>query len=287
MNFTPMRLIGVGLLATVGLFVSAHPCRASGRDDITAVSSQASADYIRAKQPDGKYAPEAYAFADGGRWQGSMTDASIDKLTFLDVAHMIAYPLADQNYMPSKDPRTAKLMIMVYWGTTQAPEHANETGSYERVMQNQGAKTFLAREDLAFRMESVELEDIERDKTDLKNAQMLGYDSWWAQTDQFRGTFLEIRRQDMVDELELNRYFVVLMAYDFQLLRMGKRHKLLWVTRFSIRQMHHEFDKDLPAMAQYASQYFGQNTHGLVRTMVPYGRVDIGAMESLGPVPGK
>jgi len=38
---------------------------------------------------------------------------------------------------------------------------------------------------------------------------------------------------------------VVLMAYDFQLLWKEKKHKLLWETRFSIRQRHNDFDRQL------------------------------------------
>jgi hypothetical protein len=66
-----------------------------------------------------------------------------------------------------------------------------------------------------------------------------------------------------------------------------KKHKLLWETRFSIRQRQHEFDKDLPAMAEYASKYFGQDSQGLVRESIPFGHVDIGDLKSLGTVPGK
>jgi hypothetical protein len=98
---------------------------------------------------------------------------------------------------------------------------------------------------------------------------------------------LEVRRDDMVAEIEENRYFVVLMAYDFQILWKQKKHKLLWETRFSIRQRHHNFDKDLPSMAQYASQYFGQDSHGLVHKEIPQGHVDIGEVKSLGSVPDK
>jgi hypothetical protein len=91
----------------------------------------------------------------------------------------------------------------------------------------------------------------------------------------------------MFDELENNRYFVVLMAYDFQLLYKERKHKLLWETRFSIRQMHHEFAEDLPAMAHYASQYFGRDSKGLIHGDVPLGRVDVGAVQSLGTIPVK
>jgi hypothetical protein len=77
------------------------------------------------------------------------------------------------------------------------------------------------------------------------------------------------------------------MAYDFQLMWKEKRHKLLWETRFSARQRDHDSDEDLPAMAESASKYFGQDSQGLVRTSVPFAHVDIGEVRSLGTVPDR
>jgi hypothetical protein len=74
------------------------------------------------------------------------------------------------------------------------------------------------------------------------------------------------------------------MAYDLEAMRRNHRHRELWETRFSIRERHHAFDQDLPAMAQYASQYFGQDSKGLVRKEVPLGQVKLGAVKSLGEV---
>jgi hypothetical protein len=51
--------------------------------------------------------------------------------------------------------------------------------------------------------------------------------------------------------------------------------------------MHHDFGRDLPSMAQYASRYFGQDSHGLVHDTIPLGEVDIGEVKSLGEVPPK
>jgi hypothetical protein len=93
-----------------------------------------------------------------------------------------------------------------------------------------------------------------------------------------------VDRTDVESEIEENRYFVVLMAYDFQLMWKEKKHKLLWETRFSISERRNEFDKALPVMARYASQYFGQPTNGLLRTRVLGGKVDIGEMKSFGEV---
>ena len=58
----------------------------STADQVTAVSARASDDYARAKLSDGTLKPEYYAFAEGGHWTGSVSDASIDRLKFIDVA---------------------------------------------------------------------------------------------------------------------------------------------------------------------------------------------------------
>jgi hypothetical protein len=100
-------------------------------------------------------------------------------------------------------------------------------------------------------------------------------------------TALKGRRDDLIAEIEDNRYFVVLMAYDFQMLWKQKKNKLLWETRFSIRERGNDFGKILPAVAQYASQYFGQDSKGLVRQPLPEGHVEVGEPRSLGAVPEK
>ena len=284
-----------------------------GANDITAVCGRTSPDYVRSRKADGSFAPEAYAFGEGGSWSGAMTDLTIDRMSFMDVARVIAAPLARKSYVPSRDPKTAKLLIMVYWGTTHAPEHASGSNAYLRassVMKfwktggpgfpppgsrgamirttsSSGRPTYFETLAESQAMGAVEAENRMRDKEDALDASMLGYDSLWLQTANYKDTPLDIFRQDMLDELENDRYFVVLMAYDFQLMWKQKKHMLLWETRFSIRQRQHEFDRDLPAMAAYASRFFGQDSGGLVREAIPLGHVDIGEMESLGSVPGK
>jgi hypothetical protein len=280
-------LLILGLCAFLPL--TSRAFETGGATDITAVSGKTSKDYIRTRLPNGRFLPEEYAFGKGGEWTGDKADFSIDTLTFLDVAHSIALPLASQGYLPSRDPRTARLLIMVYWGTTRAPEHASTSSAYERAadLALPGVSSTPTDSTYYVAMLLVDLENKQRDRVDFQNAQMLGYDGWWADTSHYKGTFLQGHRQDIIDELEDDRYFVVLMAYDFQLLWREKKHKLLWETRFSIPQRRHEFNRDLPAMAQYASKYFGQDSGGLVHGEVPFGRVEIGEVKSLGAVPGK
>jgi len=282
---------------------------ASGADSVTAVASRVSDDYVRAKLPDGSYQPEFYVFGEGGKWGGEISDATIDKLHFMDVARVIADALAGQNYVSAKDPNKTTLLVMVYWGTTQVPEPTSDSVAYDqfsaaqanlsssvaagspgsRTAPSGGSDAALAQMTAALTMLNVV--NRQRDMTDFKNVQMLGYDLEGVIGTEYgsyvRGTAFGVKRDDLVSEIEQNRYFVVLMAYDFQLMWKQKKHKLLWETRFSIDERHNAFDKALPVMALYASHYFGQPSHRLVRKQIPEGHVDIGDVKSLGALPEK
>jgi hypothetical protein len=301
----------LALAVALLVFASSRSARAfdpASANDVIAVSGRASSDYVRVKMADGSYKPEPYAFGEGGMWPGAKADKSMDKTTFLDVARVISVPLASKAYMPAKDPRSTKLLIMVYWGTTHAPEHASGSAIYQELQTSEMQLKSLyaagppppetAHEAGLIRPHNLLLESSfdgpiaaavaenqVREQDDFLNAKMLGYDSWWSETaGDRRGTALQVRRDDLLNELEDDRYFVVLMAYDFQLLWKQKKHKLLWEARFSIRQRHHNFDEDLSGMAQYASRFFGQETNGLVHDTLPAAHVEIGVVKSLGTV---
>jgi hypothetical protein len=288
------------LLSACALLLLALPSAraAEGNEDITAVSASASKDYVRTKLPDGSFRPEGYAFAKGGQWKGTISDETMDKLGFLDIARIIAVPLATQNYLPEKDPNKTKLMIMVYWGTTDVPGPVSTSDGYQNyqtsIQQYNGLlKTDpnMARSVLSSGLIQLSIENAQRDRLDAENAKMLGYDSEGLIGTEYGQmidkTALKGHRDDLIAEIEDNRYFVVLMAYDFQMLWKQKKNKLLWETRFSIRERGNDFGKILPAVAQYASQYFGQDSKGLVRQPLPEGHVEVGEPRSLGAVPEK
>ena len=187
---------------------------------------------------------------------------------------------------------------MVYWGTTEAPWRESATNAFQNMRQARayidrarllGSPTEIAAADAAFSsaFAALHAEHTRRHQADLLNAQMLGYDPWWDATARFEGTPFESRWQEMVSELEANRYIVVLMAYDFQLMWKQKKTKLVWETRFSIGEQRNRFDQQLVAMALEASKYSGQDSHGLVRKAVPEGKVEVGEVKSLGVVGAK
>jgi hypothetical protein len=303
------RALGAVLILLTGV--------AAPGEEITAVASRVNVDYVRVKQPDGSFQPESYAFGKGGYMSGDRSDATIDKMDFMEIARVVAGPLREQNYIPTRDGHATKLLIMVYWGTTWAPENASGSAVYQAAADNlrvifaagpgsSNAPATLPRGDshdsqASTRMSldqsnkeldallPVQAENRMRDNMNARNAALLGYNSLWDNYAPFdhAGTALEHRVQDMKDELEQDRYFVILMAYDFQMMWKSKKQKLLWETRFSISEHHNAFDKQLASMVEDASKYFGQDSHGLVRKEVPEGHVDIGLLKSLGDVSGK
>jgi hypothetical protein len=266
-----------------------------GAEGITAVSSRVSKDYVRVMLPDGSFQAEEYAFGEGGRLDGSFRDASIDKLKFLDIARVMAGPLAALHYRPARGLDTEKLLIMVYWGTTIVPStfsNSYASQNYQDTMRSIGDAHLDVQRSymLAAAAEiPLEMESSQRNQVDLRNSLLLGYDSDVVTAANYGANVGQIgvvgaHNDELLAEVEDARYFVVLLAYDFQVFRKENKHKLLWETRFSIDEAHNDFAKALPVMAQYASKYFGQDSHGLLRTKVPEGKVLMGEPKSLGQV---
>jgi hypothetical protein len=248
--------------------------------EMTAVSSKVFNGYARTKLADGSFRPERYGFAIGGLLSGGeagggsssilpTSDPTVDKATFAAIGRVIQGPLAEQKYLPTDKPEGADLLILVFWGRTIG---TNAFGGSDLGQTLDGG---------------------EKDKIDTQNAKLLGFDSAHVFDEGFDDSsnmMSNIRKQvhsGTIDAIEADRYFVVLQAFAFQPLWKHGKIKLLWETRFSLDQRSHDFGRDLPRMAQVASQYFGQDSRGLITKPVPEGRVEIGEPRSLGEVPEK
>ena len=284
------------MLFLIGLAASAAPVLAADdNSEITAVFASAQNDYRRVKRPDGSFQTETYAFGEGGFTGIPLGDESVGTNSFMQIARVVAPALARNGYESSRDPEKTDLLIMVYWGTTGAD--SRNSGGYTIgpaaippppppppvVVAGNGQVIVVSTppppvqaasspEQSAFDA-MAGAQNRQRDRENARNAQMLGYDD-----ELYRASARpESRRYlDLVDEVEDMRYFVVLRAYDFQLLWKRKERKALWEVRYSIRARNHLFGDALVAMTGMAARYFGQDSKGLIRGNVPVGRVSFG-----------
>jgi hypothetical protein len=172
---------------------------------------------------------------------------------------MLAGPLATQNYLPADDPKATKLLIMVYSGTTFGGDV---------IMDGPG-----------------------QDWINYFNARLLGFETEArflgenGGSGSIRGQIIRDLHAYEMSEVGVNRYFVILRAFDFQSAWKQKKLELRWETRFSLSERHHGFKQDLPSMAKSAALYFGQDSYGLVRRpLIREGHIFLGEPKVLGMV---
>jgi hypothetical protein len=303
-------------LACAALALSFQPCLRA--EALEAVSAATSGLYNRAKAQDGTFQVESYSFGEGGVLGGAASGDAADKLTFAEVARAAVEPLARQNYRPAvgTSPNRTKLLIMVYWGTTNASSAASSS-AYQRLQDGQGSLSSpppppdfaymahcscdpsqldsnytaigngIRQSEISSAFAGVAAQERLRQEADMRIAVLLGYDSELVASNSAVQTAFRNRKQDLMGEIERSRDFVVLIAYDFQELWKNKRRTLLWVTRLSVPEQGLKFRDALPGMVVSASEYFGRDSHGLVHEYVREGRVDVGATKILGAVAAK
>jgi hypothetical protein len=87
----------------------------------TAVYAKVGSGYKRAKAKDGSFKPEYYALSNGGRIYGTVSDITVDRVTYPEVAGIAMKLLARQNYHYAQTKEQAKLLLVLNWGSTLAP----------------------------------------------------------------------------------------------------------------------------------------------------------------------
>ena len=95
------------------------------------------------------------------------------------------------------------------------------------------------------------------------------------------GTYFD----DLISDIETDRYYVIITAYDFRAVTREKKQKVLWTTRVSIQAQGNQFNERLMAMLDNASRHFGQDSGKLIRQYQRVPRVDLKELKFLGLVP--
>lgn len=280
---------------------------------VTAVYAQLHNGYTRPTEADGSFKRQTYAVAKGGYARGRSVDPSIDQVQFGGIVRLLAPYLARQNYLPSPDKESADLMLVIHWGTT-IPFNADRYRTFvdDMTMAMAGVRDVRppggdstapvgrgpdglpsdpttaalrsqADSDLAFAVMKLNLVNEARMRANEFTANLLGYVHDINRAGSVPRYVAASGYDDLLDEIEHDRYYVLIGAYDFQEVLRGKL-RLVWSTRVSIDATTNRFDEWLPAMLASASRSFGEETPRLVRRYQRAYRVKLGELKSLGVI---
>jgi len=278
---------------------------------VVAVRSQAAKNYERAKAADGSPRRETYVLVNGGLFPGTARDASFDRVSYPDLAGIVAQQLARQNYFLSRTAQEADLLLVLHWGTTAPFGDASmnfqvqEAGDAMAALLSGGGTT-LERLTRRFQIRSGEQRDAggaepaldtgaaesammtlllnqrQREMLALRNARLLGYLDELNERDGIsRWAGAGASFDDLWADLENARYYVVVGAYDFKAAREQRKLVLRWVTRMSIDAQGTSFDRRVAAMIASGGAFFGENSGGLKRRYRPDARVEMGELKTL------
>ncbi len=287
----PSALIRWGILMGS---LAVLPGLSAEHDDPVAVLGNADPQYVKQKFPDngGKPKAELYLFAQGRYSGGGLPDGSLEKAKFGDIVHVLAPALAKHEYYPTGDSQKADLLIVVHWGETDVDEMAqsnavnmfDDASAGALAAKNPNSSSSMRVNAMTSASLSVDgMESAQRAASNSMafNEQLLGY------TDAVNGadhrsmavaSGMTQEDHDLRADVFEERYFVIVMAYDFHTLAKGLKPKLLWSAHFNMRSPGHNFTTALPAMSNVAAKFFGRNTNGLIvnARRVPDGRVEVG-----------
>jgi hypothetical protein len=282
---------------------------------VTAVFSRSFNKYERPVRPDGSDQPLTYVVAKGGAEEGMHADESMSDVKFAGIVRALGSYLAKQAYYPAKDAKKAELMLVVHWGKTLPGNDG-----FQRNLLDQGLQAFglsqqlqmgsmgattpfampgpipavspedaavnrAASEQLVQGLTMIRFAQDARIDANRQTANLLGYTSELIHRDNpslYGGAGSAY--YDLIEDIESERYYISVTAYDFQDALKNSHKKGLWRTVASIDARGNRFDERLTAMIERASKYFGRDSGRLIRQFEYTPHIKMGELKQLGIV---
>jgi hypothetical protein len=254
-----------------------------------AIKAQASDEYVKTRARDKSAKVQTYQFMKGNYHPGTTSDPGMVEITFEDIVQNMAIHLQKQGYYALEEPGDSDLLFVVHYGRTSTEASLEEMLGYtsledqgfteEVANAGAGGATLTASEmnataDFGFNMAARDNSANGGEMSLYYKAQLLGME------EAFFGDNVSPREELLLKTLlDEERYFIVLIAYDFQKLKLGKMVPL-WTTRYSIRAIGQSFETAIQDLNFVAGDFFGKNLKGLTQKRVDdMSRVEMGEIE--------
>jgi hypothetical protein len=266
---------------------SAAPCIATAqpkRDSVvTATFSRAAAYYERPVRTDGSPATQTYVLSNGGTEATDDKDASMGTVGFSGIVRVLGRYLAQNKYYPAKNAQKADLLLVLHWGKTHANPQSYRS-IFDMALSGQNGKNGDSGGNDALLQFAQQM----RYQADEHNADLLGYTAELK----YRNNISLVAGassmyEDLINDIEAERYYIIVTAIDFQGMLKQQQKKTLWRTVVSIDARSNRFDQQLSEMIGRASRYFGKDSGRLVRQFEYTSHVNLGELKNLGEADDK
>jgi hypothetical protein len=260
--------------------VSAQPKRDSV---VTAIFSRSASKYERRTRPDGSPAMQTYVISNGGADSIEGKDPSIEKIGFSGIVRVLGPALAKRAYYPAKNAAKADLLLVLHWGKTR-PNPQSYRSLFDMAVSGQNGKNG----DGSGNDSLLQFAQQMRYAADEHNADLLGYTAELKYRNNISlvagaGSLYE----DLINDIESERYYIIVTAIDFQDMMKNQKKNTLWRTVVSIDARSNRFGEQLNAMIDRASRYFGKDSGRLLRQFEYTSHVELGELKVLGEVDKK
>ena len=285
-------LLTLKLAATLlcGLFISSG---LHGANKVV-LKAQASDYFTRNRAQDPSMKIQTYQFMKGNFHVGLTSDPEMKAIPFEGILHDLALNLQKQGFYRHKDQSQGDLLIVVHYGVTDVEISYEEMMGYNTEEElgltdevfSAGAggaaidfATINAINQASFSLGSSDVGNSGNRQGEYYKAELLGMER--AYNDKISST----EEHELKSMLAEERYFIVLMAYDYPLFKEGVT-VLHWSTRYSIRALGQSFEEAIQDMNFIAADYFGKNLIDLSKQRVnDDSRVEMGEIEVIKEEP--
>jgi hypothetical protein len=304
---TPPRPHDVQLLRLSLMLLGLYTATAALADRNVTVVAWVDEAYTARKSAHNPPLTETYVFMQGRRFASATRDNSLERQGFLDIAKSLAVELARDNYKPARDVESADLLLLVHWGTTRPrvsldslrgtvtlsiprdePHAPGEV--FENHPDGDPANEFFVDDTekyRAFAFEQAErvADSLKHDLSVASNAALLGYTTQLRRLS--RMAFMSTTERTMRHDLETERYFIIVKAFDLKTPpEPGTRAKPVWTLHLNMRSPGQNFRTALANMSRVAVEFAGRSTTEMT-TVDPRertGRVELGPLKVIGYV---
>lgn len=227
----------------------------------------------RRQTPDGP-ARMTYHFYEGKFHGGYTRDKSLANMSLQDIADTLARDMAEQNFHPADSVRGGDMVIVVHWGVTAVEE------SWADMFPDSDSDSETEFDEEGFEVATVDAEPsdiaLTAEPSVASNAQLTGINKALN-----KKGLLPSEREEIKSLLQEERYFIVLMAYDWQKMIAGEERELLWTCRFSLPSPGTNFNSAVPSLSRAAAPMMGTNLEDLAKTktQLGWGKGTVGDLE--------